>query len=141
MQTIAFIKFSNFFKNTRIIFAKKIISFFGSILQPIHNRLKKHLLTKRNKPAIFTIILILLVADMFFITGNSDIRFFGIIGLYAFASFYYHLLSKYTFILCLILLVIMYISFLFSGASFFTEKTAVWIVLFMATGIIQQWSE
>lgn len=98
-------------------------------------------LLKINKPVIVTVIFLAVFADAIFISGNSDVRIFGIMGLYVLAAFFYKLKSKLTFLFCLALLGIMYIQFLFTGASQTTEKAAVWLYLFLAIGIIQKFRE
>lgn len=103
--------------------------------------LNQYIFNARNKPIIFTLIILVIFGDIFLTNANSDLRFFGIAGLFAITNIFYRVKSKFTFVLCLVLLIIMYISFLISGASQFTEKVAVWIFLFMTVGIGQQWFE
>ena len=64
---------------------------------------------------------------------------FSLVALYGVCVKIYRLKSRETFLLCLGLLGAMFVSFLTSGASIPTEKTAVWLVLFMVLGIYQQW--
>jgi len=102
---------------------------------------KSVLWLKDNKPVVLSVIFLGIIADPLFITGNSDIRIFGILGLYITAVFFYKLKSRLTFLFGLVLLGIMYIEFLFTGTSPATEKAAVWLYLFLAIGIIQKLRE
>jgi len=103
--------------------------------------LEKNIFNSRNKLIIIALFLLVLAGDIFLIQINSDLNFFGLSALLIILSYFYKLPSRYTFILCLALLIIMYILFLTQGTSKQTEKVAVWIVLFMAVGIAQQWFE
>lgn len=102
---------------------------------------KSVLWLKDNKPVVLSVIFLGILADPVFITGNSDIRIFGILGLYIVAVFFYKLKSRLTFLFGLALLGIMYIEFLFTGTSPATEKAAVWIYLLLAIGIVQKLRE
>ena len=99
------------------------------------------LLLKKNKSVVLSVILLGILADIFFVSGSSDLRIFSIITFYVISIWLYRLKSRITFLLCLMLLGLMFIEFLLSGASERTEKAAVWLVLFLAIGIIQQWRE
>jgi hypothetical protein len=96
---------------------------------------------KKNKPVVITLIFLAIFADIIFITGNSDIRIFGILGTYIMAVFFYKLKSRLTLLFGLALLGIMYIEFLFTRTSESTENAAVWLYLFLAIGIIQKLRE
>jgi len=96
---------------------------------------------ERNKSVVLTVIVLSILTDIFFISGNSDIRTFGILGLSIVSISFYKLRSQLIFIFCLILLGIMFAAFLFSGTSIITEKVAVWFVLFFGVGIVRQWKE
>lgn len=122
---------------TKFSILKKIKHFFLFL----NLFLKKHIFTDKNQLIILPILFLALFLDIFALVGVSDIRFFGITGIFLISVFLYQIDSKFTFILCLLLLIIMYISFLSSGPSVFTEKVAVWIVLFLIVGILQQWYE
>jgi hypothetical protein len=102
---------------------------------------KRNIFTEKNKSIIYVFLLIALAGDIFFSPGDSDFHFFGLTGLALITNLFYRLKSKYVFILCLILLCIMYVFFLTQGTSGATEKVAIWIVLFMVVGIAQQWFE
>lgn len=108
---------------------------------PIKEKVKKYIFADLYKPYILCTVFLALIADIFLLVGNSDLRFFGISLLFLISAIFYRFSSKLTFILCLVLLGIMYVSFLISGPSALTEKVAVWLVLFMIVGIIQQWNE
>ena len=94
-----------------------------------------------SSAAVLTIVFIIIIINCLLIEGSSDIVFFGLLGVYIGAILFYKLRSKLTFIFCLILLIIMFIEYLLTGTSLKTEKTAVWLFLFIATGIAQQWKE
>lgn len=96
---------------------------------------------KKNKPVVLTLIFLAIIADIIFISGSSDLRIFGILGLYVAAISFYKLKSRLTFLLSLVLLGVMFVEFLFTRTSESTEKAAVWLVLFLFIGIIQQWRE
>lgn len=98
-------------------------------------------LFRNHKKIVFTLIIFGIISDVFFFTINSDIRLFGILGFYIISILLFKLTSKITFLICLFILFAMYVGFLFSGASIITEKIAVWFVLFLTVGIIQQWNE
>lgn len=94
-----------------------------------------------NSRVILTVIFIFIIINSIFIESSSDIIFFGLLGSYIAAIFFYKLRSRLTFLFCLALLVIMLVEYLLTGTSLKTEKTAVWFFLFLATGILQQWKE
>ena len=96
---------------------------------------------KRNKPVVLTVIFLGILADVFLISGSSDARIFGILLLYVISIRLYKLRSRITFIVSLFLLGIMFVEFLLFGSSANTEKAAVWLVFFIASGIVQQWNE
>ena len=96
---------------------------------------------KRNKTVVLTVIFLGILADILLISGSSDARIFGILFFYIVSIHIYKLKSRLTFIVSLMLLGIMFVEFILSGPSANTEKAAVWLVLFMAVGIIQQWRE
>jgi hypothetical protein len=102
---------------------------------------KKDIFNEKNKVILYTLLLVALAGDIFFSSEGSDFHFFGLTGMTLITNLFYKLKSKYIFILCLILLILMYIYFLAQGTSPMTEKVAVWIVLFMVVGIVQQWFE
>jgi len=107
------------------------------------NKYSSHALTiaKQNKTAVLLFIVLCVIGDIFFISGSSDIRTFGFLGLTIVSILIYKLASKLLFQFCLILLIIMFWEFIFTGTSEVTEKAAVWFFLFFATGIIRQWKE
>ncbi len=96
---------------------------------------------KNNKPVVLSVIFLGIIADTLLIKGNSDLRIFGILGLYVAAISFYKLKSRLTFLLGLVLLGVMLVEFIFTGTSESTEKAAVWLVFFLLIGIIQQWRE
>jgi len=102
---------------------------------------KSLLFFRNNKPVVLPIIFLGILADILFIKGNSDLRIFGILGLYVAAAFLYKFKSRLTFLLALVLLGVMFAEFIFTGTSESTEKAAVWLFFFLLIGIIQQWKE
>ena len=96
---------------------------------------------KINNKIILILIAVFIFVDIFFIKASSDIVIFGILLLYGIFVKMLQIKSRRTFLLCLGLLIAMFINFLSTGTSIPTEKAAVWLVLFMALGIFQQWRE
>ena len=96
---------------------------------------------KNNKPVVLTLIVLLIPIDIFFINNSSDLRIFGILGIYIISVFFYKLKSRLTFLLSLILLGVMSFNFILTGTSESTEKAAVWIFFLLLIGIIQQFRE
>lgn len=96
---------------------------------------------KENKKIVLALLVVSIFVDIFFVKTSSDIVIFGILLLYGIFIKMFQIKSRRTFFLCLALLVAMFINFLFTGTSIPTEKAAVWLVLFMALGIFQQWRE
>lgn len=96
---------------------------------------------KENKKIVLALLAVSIFIDIFFVRTSSDIVIFGILLLYGIFIKMFQIKSRRTFLLCLALLTVMFIDFLFTGTSISTEKAAVWLVLFMALGIFQQWRE
>lgn len=96
---------------------------------------------KGNKKTAIVLLSIAIFVDIFFVKTSSDFVIFGILFIYVIFTKIFHLKSESIFLLCLGLLVAMFISYLFSGSSVPAEKAAVWLVLFLAVGIVQQWRE
>ncbi len=94
-----------------------------------------------KKSAAFTILAIALLTDIFFITGSFDVITFFLLGCYVIGIKVYKLSGTATFLLCLALLVLAYIQFLFLGPSVTTEKTSVWFFLFFVVGVVQRFRE
>lgn len=116
---------------------KKIV---GNIIRS-KNMKKSISFLKENKKVVIIALILILGIDIFFIPQSSDFVIFGILLLYVIFTKMFHMKSKATFLLCLGLLFCMYINFLLTGTSVATEKAAVWLVLFFALGIFQQWRE
>lgn len=104
--------------------AKKIVSFL-----------------KENKRTVLTLIIVGIFADSLFIKNSSDFLIFSILLLYLISIKMFKIKSVSTFLLCIVLSVVMTISYFLTEASIETEKTAVWFVLFLIVGVIQQWKE
>lgn len=94
-----------------------------------------------NKKTILALLVVAIFADILFLNKSSDLIIFSILTLYVFFIKIFQLKSKSTFLLSLVLLAMMFFSYLFTGTSASTEKAAVWLVLFLVVGIIQQWRE
>lgn len=93
------------------------------------------------KNAILLAILVAIFGDVFYIAKSSDRIIFSILIIYIACINVLNVKSKFTFFLCMFLLILMFVSYLFSGTSVATEKAAVWLILFLGVGIIQQWRE
>lgn len=93
---------------------------------------------KNYKSSALTSIVLIIMADIFFSNIESDIFIFGILGLYLFSIKLYELKAKTTFLICVFILAAFSIQFIFSNTSSHTEKAAVWLFLFLLTGIIQE---
>lgn len=119
---------------------KKVLAKFLTP-QNIENIKKIISFLKENKKIILALLAVSVFIDIFFIKVSSDFVIFGILLVYGIFAKSYQLKAKETFLLCLGLLGAMFVSFLISAASIPTEKAAVWLVLFMALGIYQQWRE
>lgn len=96
---------------------------------------------KENKKIVLSLLTVSIFVDIFFVKTSLDIVIFSILLLYGIFVKMFKIKSRRTFLLCLALLVVMFINFLFTGTSVSTEKAAVWLILFMALGIFQQWKE
>lgn len=94
-----------------------------------------------NKKTILTLLVVTIFADILFLSKSSDLIIFSILTLYVFFIKIFKLKSKSTFLLSLVLLAMMFFSYLFTGTSASTEKAAVWLMLFLMIGVIQQWRE
>lgn len=96
---------------------------------------------KNNEKIVSTLVIVVIFTDIFFIKNSSDFIIFGNLLLSVIFIKIFQIKSKATFLLCIALLTAMFINYLFTGASISTEKAAVWLVLFLGVGIIQQWKE
>lgn len=93
---------------------------------------------KNYKSSMLTAIMLVIIANIFFSNIKSDIFIFGVLGLYLFSIIFYKLKAKTAFSICLFILAAFSISFILSNTSDHTEKAAVWLFLFLFTGIIQE---
>lgn len=96
---------------------------------------------RQYKQVVLTIVFLGICADILFLKESSDFRIFALLGIYIASIVIYRLSSRFTFILSLFVLVIMYIEFLLTGTSENTEKAAVWLFFLMGTGAVQQFRE
>lgn len=116
---------------------KKIIT---HVLASPH--VKKTLIFFRHNRRVVPFFLIgVIFVDIFFIKTVSDVVTFGVLLLYGIFARVYRFKARETFLLCLGLLGALFINFFMTAASIPTEKATVWLVLFMALGIYQQWKE
>lgn len=96
---------------------------------------------RKNKIIFLTILIFGIVDDILFLRESSDFIIFSILFFYGILVKIAQVKSKSTFLLCLVLLGIMFIDFIITGTSVSTEKAAVWFILFLGFGIIHQWRE
>lgn len=96
---------------------------------------------KENKRTVLTLFVVFIVGVSFSKRLSSDVVIFSALLFYGVFIKIFRIKSTFTFLLCLGLLVLMYIEYLFTGASISTEKTAVWLILFFGIGVIQLWKE
>ncbi len=96
---------------------------------------------QKYKQVVLTLMALAILGDILFMPGSSDIRIFSLLAIYISAVRFYRIKSVITFYWCLILLLLMFMLFLLRGPAPDTEKTAVWLFLFMMIGVIQQWRE
>lgn len=96
---------------------------------------------KRNQAVLLTLFILGVIGDVYGFNIYSDSRLVLLLLLYWFYIRLNNVRSKTTFLLTLIFLVVMFISFLAKGANAQTERIAVWFYLLLAFGIIQQWQE
>lgn len=95
----------------------------------------------QGKQVVLTTVFLGICTDILFLKKSSDLRIFALLGVYIASIIIYKLSSRFTFILGLLVLVIMYVEFLLTGASENTEKAAVWLFFLMGTGLVQQFKE
>lgn len=88
--------------------------------------------------AILSIILLVIVVDIFYFMQSSDLIIFGVLGMYLITVWIFKLSSRVTFSFALCLLIITYSLFLLSDKAANTEKAAVWMVLFLAIGVVSK---
>ena len=96
---------------------------------------------RENKKIVLALLTVSIFVDIFFVKTSSDLVIFGTLLFYGIFIKMFQIESRRTFLLCLALLAAMFINFLSTGTSIPTEKAAVWLILFMALGIVQQWRE
>lgn len=91
------------------------------------------------KGIVLTLLFSFVIVTVLFFNTISDLMYFGTLGLFGIFIWKWRFPSRYTFLFCMVLLVVTYISFLLLGTEPLTERAAVWFVLFFATGVVQQW--
>lgn len=109
-------------------------------MQVIYKQFIKNKLSylKNYKSSMLTAIMLIIIADIFFSNTKSDVVVFGILGLYLFSINLYKLKAKTTFLICVFILAAFSILFILTNTSDSTEKAAVWLFLFLSTGIMQE---
>ena len=112
---------------------------FKKRLHNIYNQARLYI--EKNSSAILVVLYSVPLVDTFVMDKASDVLYFGTVILYMLVSRIMHRSSKSTFSYCLLLLSFMYVLYIFTGPSVMTENVSVWLVLFMATGVIQMWNE
>lgn len=98
-------------------------------------------LFKENKKTILPFVFAAIAMDVFFLKESSDFLIFSILAIYIILIKLFKITSRLTFSLCIALLIAMFVNYVFTGTSISTEKTAVWLILFLVIGVIQQWRE
>jgi len=96
---------------------------------------------KQLKPIVLTVLFMLVLADIFLISENSDLFTFAIILVYFFFAFFYSLKSSLLFVTGIFIVFVMFILLLITGTSVSTEKAAVWLFFIILVGILQQFRE
>lgn len=96
---------------------------------------------KENKKTVLTLFIVFIVVESLSKRLSSDFVIFSALLLYGLFIKIFRIKSTFTFLLCLLFLVEMSIGYLLTGASISTEKAAVWVILFLGIGVIQQWRE
>ncbi len=95
---------------------------------------------KKIKPFAIFIVYAIILFNTIFVDQASDLIFFGVLLLFIVVINVCKTKSNMTFILCLVLLCVMYVQFIFLGTTDKTEKTGVWLFLILCVGIVQQWN-
>ena len=96
---------------------------------------------RENKKTVLALFVAFIVVESLSKRLSSDVVIFSALLLYGFFIKIFRIKSTFTFSLCLGLLIVMSINYFFTGASISTEKAAVWLILFLGIGAIQQWRE
>jgi len=96
---------------------------------------------KQHSVILLLTFIVVLLADIFIFIDTSDKRIVFILLMYWLYIHFNNFKSKITFFIALILLMGMFASLVMKGPNAKTEKLAVWVVLLLAFGIVQQWRE
>lgn len=101
-----------------------------------------------QKPRYILLVFALILGDVFFFPVSSDVRIFGILGIFIFFIRRHHWKSISTFVLTLLVFLLSYVLFVFTDPAKFyqplvpaTERLAVWVYLLLGLGVIQKWRE
>ncbi len=113
---------------------KNIKKFLGGI--------KVYATTSQSKSIFLTAVVLFVFGDIFIIARLSDLLFFGLLFFYIIGILLYKITSRTTFQFCIFYVGIIFVQFVLSGeGSLRAEKAAVWLYLFLLTGVIQKWKE
>ncbi len=93
------------------------------------------------KLVMLIVVVFLIIIDIFFLKKANDAVTFSLLIVYIGMHFVFRHKSKYIFSTILLMLIIMFISLLSTGASTQTEKAAVWIYLLLFFAIAQRFFE
>lgn len=96
---------------------------------------------RKNSVVLLPIFFLGIIADVFMLPTSSDLRIASILLIYWLYVRLKKIKSHFTIGVTFILLLFMFLSFVITGTSVRTERLAVWVVLFLGFGIIQQWRE
>lgn len=96
---------------------------------------------RENKKTVLALFTAFIIVESLSKRLSSDVVIFSALLFYGFFIKIFRVKSTFTFLLCLLLLVVMSINYLLASTSISTEKAAVWLILFFGIGVIQQWRE
>lgn len=122
------------------------------LAEQIHNLFNKYLLYlgKNRFFDLIFLILCVILGDVMFFQKSSDLRTFPILIFYLYIVRRFRITSQTTFLLCIILLFVMYLHYIFSPLKTYDnqyplapmgERVAVWLYLFFIIGVFQKWKE
>lgn len=120
------------------------------VLNILENTSMKAKANSTHTSLIMCLMIIAVLFDVYLFTLSSDIRIIALLGIYYYIQRRWRVHSATTFGISFILLCITYTQFLFTAPMAFdnpsvipphSERTAVWLYLFLVVGIIQKWRE
>lgn len=104
----------------------------------ITNYLTLNIIKKSILPIMLCVILISILVDIYVIVNSYDFITFPILLLYILYIIFAKSEPWLTFVICCFLTLIMYLGFMIGGPNEITEKSSVWLYLFLLIGVIQQ---